>query len=99
MKWLKEFYRLCDLEDCYPALELLYKEIDHLLDEGKFEEVDLFLKAVDIDKVSPEVWYGILTITLAPRHELKNRSEVFEKIRTLLIEIDPLEKGYIERLR
>ena len=65
-------------------LNRVFRELDGLLQDGKFEEVDDILAVVDIDNLPPTVVLGYLTITIPASKELKNRHSYFLKAREVL---------------
>ena len=58
-------------------LDRLFDEIDTLLIDGKFDEVDDFIKSIEIPAMSIEYLLGVLTITLQAQDKLKSRSTFF----------------------
>ena len=59
------------------ALDLIYDNVDSLLSNGKYEELDLMLKNVDADLLPTDILLGLLTATLPAKTKLPSRSIFF----------------------
>lgn len=73
------------------AIDQLYSTIDALLRAGKFAAVDemLLLATLDADQLSVTLLLGYLSITLAARDELTERSPLAVRIRARLEREEP----------
>ena len=60
------------------ALDLIYDNVDSLLSNGKYEELDLMLKSVDADLLPTDILLGLLTATLPAKTKLPSRSNFFQ---------------------
>lgn len=71
------------------ALDALFQEIDDLLLEGKFDEVDARLREYNPSEVGEELAIGMLVITLAAKRKLKDREGYLQRVRTYLKDKHP----------
>lgn len=86
-----ELHRL----DRYAASDLLFEKIDDLLLEGKMEEADEAIRAIDVDKLDSSLLVGVLSVTLRARDLLRTRPALVRAIEKRLHDIVP---GRVEEL-
>lgn len=76
--WLLKASELDKAGNCDEALDVIYDNVDNLLTEGNFSEINKILGMVDITGLSDDVILGILTSTLPARDRLENREYFFQ---------------------
>ena len=62
------------------ALDMIFRQVDQLLRDGKFPEVDRVLQAAPIEGTSLTVLLGLLSITLPASQYLPSRDSFFEQV-------------------
>lgn len=77
------------------ALDLIYDNIDEMLLASKFEQVDQLLKTVDTNAYPVDILLALLTITLAAKHRLPHRSDLFSRIKATLIARGEMRDGLL----
>jgi len=74
--WLEDVYSLDAQGRKDAALDVVFKHIDDLILEKKFDTCDAVLDATDVGRLGTDLLVGFLTITNAARRRL-NRREAF----------------------
>lgn len=59
------------------ALDLIYDQVDELMQRGEFDRLNSLLKTVNTDELSTDLLLGILTSTLPARNKLTERRSFF----------------------
>lgn len=80
-------------------MDVIFDLIDDLFLNGEFEIVDDALPLIDLEKLTTADLVGVMSITLAAKRILKNRSKLIDDIKALLQEREPerwqaLTKGF-----
>ena len=70
---------------------MLYEEFDEALIEGRFAEVDIYLRHANVSRYRIEILIGFLTITFVWRDSLKERAGFYDRIKARV------EKSYPDR--
>ncbi len=73
------------------ALDILYEELDEALIAGQFEEVDIYLRHVNVSRYRVEILIGFLTITFVWKDSLKERAGFYDRVKARV------EKSYPDR--
>ena len=74
--------------DSDDALDLIYTEIDRLLQNALFEQVDEVLDAIDPSTMAAAPLLAFVSITYAPREHLRSRSQFVARVRERLTTFD-----------
>ena len=85
MPWLISIYELNEKNKLSSDENKIYWHVDSLLCEEKFSECDRLLKAIQLDKLAPELWTAFLIITAAAKDKLQARAAFFSAIQARLI--------------
>ena len=78
---LAEAYRLDQSGRIDAAIDLIFDRVDTLLCGGDFEECDLLLRAVEVDRLSVDLMVAFLSITLAARDRLRERARFYSRVK------------------
>lgn len=78
--WLNDVYSFVEANDMPEAINTLYRNVDRSFRQGQFSEIDFLLGQIDLDKLSPELWAALLTITCAAKSKLGNRPHLYAEI-------------------
>ena len=81
--------RLHACESRARQLDVLYDWGDEILAAGKFEELDTFIRDLDMSQFETSIILGWLTITNWARQQLPNRPMLVEHSRAVITERDP----------
>lgn len=92
-KDLDTIYLLCASERDDVATDIVFDKIDRMLCDGKFNEVDAVLKAVNVLGLSTAVMRSFLTITKPASEKLPTRSLLYNKIYARMVELRGKEKA------
>lgn len=77
-EWLQVLY---DRNKIYEdGLDEIYEVMDNLLSEERLLEVDAILSQIDVEKLSPVMALGFLSITRPARDHLKTYEEFCDKV-------------------
>ena len=63
------------------SLDILYEELDDAMLDGRFEEIDTFLKDANVSRYRVEILMGFLTVTFSWRESLKERAGFFDRVK------------------
>lgn len=74
-------------------LDALYEEIDTLLLEGKFDEVNTRLMRVNVRELDPLLTVGWLGITLRDKKKLSNRPVFYDRVEMNFYDRYPAKKA------
>lgn len=83
MEFIERAIRLTAEGKTDAALDIIYDNICGMLDEGKYEEVDLILETVDVKRLSVDIFLGLLTTTLITKTKLKSRDSFFSRVEQI----------------
>lgn len=67
------------------AIDLVFKNINNMFLDGKFDDVDNLLKLVNVKQYSANVLLALLTITLCAKNKLPRRRMFYEKVKHQLV--------------
>jgi hypothetical protein len=90
--------RACRLEklgQVDAALDLVYDQIDEMLNTGKLEQVNRLLANAEVGSLSADVLLGLLTVTLPARSKLPARGPFFQEVAKVLKHRQELEEGLL----
>jgi len=79
-KFLEKLSKNPKLEWSDEALMILFRGIDNLLCEGKFEQVNQDLQDIDLEKLDSTLLVGLLSITFAAKKHLPYREPMTLKL-------------------
>lgn len=85
-EWLERVYALAAADQHDDAIDIVFEQIDTALCEDRFADVDAALSAADVSRLTTYEMVGFLTITLAARSKLANRSAFIERVAPHLSE-------------
>jgi hypothetical protein len=89
MNWLNEFYELAKINKNDLGMDLLFDNVDEMLCDGKFKEVDDLLETMDLSILNTTLLIGLLSITSAAKNKLKNRASLVQRIEEIFKVTDP----------
>jgi hypothetical protein len=69
------------------AIKLLYGRFNEILHSGDFQKCDRVLSMIDLNRLRPELWVALLTITLPARSKLPSRRLQVNQIRDKLSQV------------
>ncbi len=81
---LQHVYKLADQKQNIKALSILYDLLDGALLLGQFERCNAVLAALDVDRLNPACWVGVLGITASARIRLPGRERICQQIKERL---------------
>jgi hypothetical protein len=90
--------RLSRIGQIDAALDLLYDNIDALMTNGDFEQIDSVLRGVELESLSIDILLGLLTSTLPARTKLGSRKEFFVAVEKEIKRRGEWEKGLLTGL-
>jgi hypothetical protein len=70
--WMTAFVEAGHQHDAGGALQMLFARVDDFVDEGKFEELDEFMRFFELEKLRSELLVGLLRITVPFRDKLSS---------------------------
>jgi hypothetical protein len=80
MDWLKKAIEEDAKGDFDVALDIIYDEMDDAFCEGRFDEIDSFLKELDdVTDLSVDILMGLLTTSKWAEDKLPSRKEFAKK--------------------
>jgi len=89
---LDKLYTAIENNKIDEAIDFIIDSIDDRFCDGKFEEVDDILLALDLSRLETSTFLAIVAITKPGKEKLKNRSFILDEIKKLLtkeeIELD-----------
>ncbi len=71
-------------EDEESAIDLIYDEIDNMLDKGYFYHVDRILAMIEVHLLTDQSMLSFLTITRSAKEELQARGYFFAQVKDFL---------------
>lgn len=77
------------------ALDIVFEQIDELLLDGEFAQVDRLLSDIVPAAYSADLLLGILTITLPAKHRLSQRQMFYQQVEQALVQRDEMEDGLL----
>lgn len=80
------------------ALDSIYDQIDEMMRQGNFAELDRVLSGLAVAELSFHVLLGVLTATLPIRTRLPSRPGLFRRIGQILQERGENEEGLLTGL-
>ena len=83
-QWLTDAVSLENAGREDEALDLVYRNVDELLRNGQFNDVETLIREVNVDDLPTDVMLGILSITLSARGHLPSRTRFVNQARILL---------------
>lgn len=95
LEWLDDVYSLVAREKIDDAIDIVLRELDTLLEEGRLDDVDSALAAIDVERLDINLMLSVLTITLSASDTLKRRARFLERVEKKLEEQAP---SRVERL-
>lgn len=95
LMWLDDVYSLVVKGKPDDAVDIVYENVDRMLERGEFERCDSFLRVVDLSRLDTNVMVALLSITMPAATKLKARAEVLASIEKNLRALAP---GRVERI-
>lgn len=89
---LERIYALCAAGDPDSALDIVFDEIDDLVDAKRLGDVDQLLDEVDISRMDVPTMLGFLSTTVLVKDELPSRREYVERVQLVLAKSRPPEE-------
>ena len=71
------------------AIDLIHSQMEKMVNEKKYEELDIMLKMISFDKLNIPTMLEILDTTRTADNSLKERKEFFNKVKTHLAKMKP----------
>jgi hypothetical protein len=97
--WNKIYSLILENKNC-AALDIMFYEIDSLCLAGKFSDVDVLIKTVDLEQLNTTLMTGLLCITKCAAPELLERENLVKLIEQRLNITEPDKLGnLIKRLK
>ena len=80
------------------SLDLVYDEIDELLRNNRFTDIDEILRETPVEDCSTKILLAILTATAPAKTVLAMRSEFFQRVKSILASRKESEPGLLDGL-
>lgn len=89
MNWIDEVHRLDTAGKPCASLDVMFDNVDNLMSQGRWKELDRILKGLDVSCSSINICVGWLSITFAGRAHLAPMDALIAKVRMRIKELAP----------
>jgi BioD-like phosphotransacetylase family protein len=89
--WLERIYTLVASGHSDDALDVLYKEVDSILEIHNFLGCEQMMSDVDLERLDETLLVGLLSVTLPAAAHLSSRANLYTRIQSLVSQRMPRE--------